>query len=1827
MTENDNTPVFDVAKMESLDVESKLDLRSARPQRRSKKANPNQFDLFSQFDIQPQEPRHDEHAATISTEREIHDKQSVRQRDGAEDSGLLAREQSATGGRPDPQTNAEPDSGADGKRLARPSDRSGKDAETPAELGGDGSVADHDAPAGNRRRERGRQSQRDGSVSLAVIDEDVEPSKPSHDYRITAETRLGEGSLRDKAQANLDAIKLLKQIELEGRSATDDEKHILARYSGWGAMPAAFDFITNKFDGWNILRDELRDLLTYEEHRAASASVNNAHFTSPLVIKAIWTALERMGVKAGARVLEPSMGVGNFFGLMPEHLMPKALRAGVELDSITARIAKLLYQDATIFETGFQQAPFPDGFFDVAVGNVPFGNYGVHDAAYKSWQTASIHNYFIIKTLDKLRDGGILALITSRYTMDEREPRIREHLASKADLLGAIRLPNTSFKDNAGTIVTTDILFLKKRPQGQEAAPVAWTETQEYAPSTDEDAFSLNQYYVDHPQMMLGRMRVVQSRYAPTPELLGDLTEQNLQAAIEQLPQDTYVPRLEAQEAVAPPPQIIPDESLFTGVKNGAFLVVDNIVVQKIDNQLVPFVQKAKTLTLIRSLIKIRDATREVLRTQLANTGEEEIVAARQSLNYLYDRFVSENGALSSKQNRTAFQDDPDAPLLLSLESDYDEATGKAKKAAIFSRRTLERYEPVESAETASEALAITLNEYGRIEWSRMSALTGKTRTVLQRELDGLVYEIPETGNWETADAYLSGNVREKLIQARNAADMDKSYQRNVKALEGVQPTDLAPQEILLRLGATWIPRDDLADFVAAVIDAHPRDVRVDYMTDLSAWTVTIKDSVKDYVGNKTTYGTTRFTATNLIEDALNGVSTTAYDTKMVDGQEKRFVNEIETIAAREMQQRLKDKFVEWAWSDEERTAQLTKIYNEKFNSIRLRSYDGSHLTFPNMNKALLRDGDLAPHQKNAVWRILQGDNTLLAHCVGAGKTWVMTAAAMEAKRIGLAKKSMMVVPNHLVDQWGAAFLQLYPQANILVIGSDQFKAGKRQRAMSRIATGNYDAVIVSHRSFELLPVSDDLFDKYMAEQMESLEQAIRDAEGAKSEGIGRKSDRRIVKMLAAAKKRLAKKIEDRAKREKKDKTIGFEELGIDRIFVDEADEFKNLGFITKMTRIAGLQNSNANRSTDLHIKTRWMYDQYDGKGVVFATGTPVSNTMAELYTMQRYLAPKVLEAAGMVHFDAWAANFGEAVTGLELSPSGSGYRMHTRFARFINLPELLVMFRDFADVQTAEMLDLPRPALVGGKPRVVTAPASLLLKSFVEDLVKRAEAVKSGSVSPDRDNMLKITSAGRLAALDMRLVHPMARENPTSKVSLATKEIHAIWKRTEASRSTQLVFCDLSTPRKEGFNVYGAVRMGLIGLGVPPHEIAFIQDAKTDADKQALFEKVNSGKIRILLGSTKKMGAGTNVQKKLVALHHLDAPWRPRDIEQRNGRILRQGNENGEVEIINYVTEGSFDAYMWQTLETKAKFINQVMNGDTSVRVAEDLEGSALTYAEIKAIASGNPAVMEKVKVDTEIRKLDALKTAYIRRQAEIKNSLNATTSNTGKNKEQITKVQADIKTRDKNKTEEFAMTVAGQPYTGKDAREKAAIALDKSIIGFWENGREAGTCGQISGFDIVCRRTTTNMVSAFLRGEAVYAVNFNPENPIGTIMSIEHALRGFETVESRLSGFIETDSKAVEEYHAQLGKPFEHDDRLKQLLAQQALLNVQLDLDKGDKQTTTLADNDNDGGKGQEREINDEDVEYLDPSLIISVEAPTSSDNDNAILRPTGTLAPTPK
>ncbi len=1536
---------------------------------------------------------------------------------------------------------------------------------------------------------------------------------------------------------------------------------MLVKYTGWGAIPNAFARQPSR--EWQPVAYELKDLLSAEEYAWARASTPNAHYTSPEVVQAMWQAVERFGLRPGAEILEPSMGVGHFFGLMPESLHPGTRRTGVELDSVTARIAGKLYPDSTVHHKGFEDTPLPKNFFDLAIGNIPFGNYPVYDPAYRRYPhlTHAIHDYFLAKCLDVVRPGGVVAVITSRFTMDKLDSTVRRHLADGAILLGAVRLPNAAFKANAGTEVTTDILFLQKRSPETAPSKESWVELNSI--ETADGPMQINEYFARNPEMMLGRMGMESGQYGTAPVLRGSLDAGVLAKAVSLLPAAIY----RSRSSESPGPRVSPRQVPAVGeVKEGGLADRDGRIVMRRGDAFEPLTLPASVCARIRGMLQVRDAVRDVFRTQLSDDTDDTIIEARRHLNRTYDSFVSRFGPLNARDNVKAFAGDPDHPLLLSLE-EFNPESKQATKTAAFYRRTLERYRPVDHVESASEALLVSLNETGQISWPRMESLTGRNSSELQDEIGPLAYRNPEGGGWETADQYLSGNVRAKLAVAHAAAQIDPTYHRNVEGLRVVQPKDLEPSEIEARLGASWIPPSDIRDFLTELLDVRRASIKVGYAESIATWTVEVDYGAKYAVSNTTTHGTARFRASDLIEQSLNARTPTAYDE---DADGNRTVNQPETIAAREKQQQLKDRFRDWVWEDRERAERLAHEYNFRFNNIRLREFDGSHLTLPGMVRTSLRDGDLATHQKNAVWRILQGGNPLLAHVVGAGKTWTMTAAAMELRRLNLAKKPMFVVPNHLVDQWGAEFLKLYPQARLLVAGKDDFATGKRQHAMARIATGNYDAVIVSHRSFEFLPVSDEYFNKFVERQLAELDAEIGLVKNSKDD------NRLLVKELEKAKKRLTVRLKKRADRDSKDQTLTFEELGVDQLFVDEADLYKNLGYVTKMNRIAGLPNSDSNRAFDMFLKIRYLQEHNAGRGVVFATGTPISNTLAEMYTILRYLAPEMLAERNVNHFDSWAANFAEAVTSLELAPDGSGYRMHTRFAKFINLPEVLSMFRTVADVQTADMLNLPRPDLENGKPAIASAPAGPQLKAFIRTLTERAERLRKERVDPTVDNMLKITGEGRKAALDMRLIDPSAEPDSETKIDLAVSRIVRIWKTTQDERSTQLVFSDLSTPDPQRFNVYDEVRSKLVSAGVPTREIAFIHDAETDTAKKLLFDAVNSGRVRILLGSTEKMGAGTNVQRRLVALHHLDAPWRPRDIEQREGRILRQGNSNTQVQIFRYVTEGSFDAYMWQTLETKARFIQQVMRGETSVRSAEDLESGALTYAEIKAIASGNPAVVEKIKIDTEVRKLDQLRAVHANQQRHIRWEIRDLPRQITDAKQHLAEIEADIATRNANESAEFSMTVGNRTFSGKGAREEAAKALTFTILS-WRDDQTVQRRGAFRGFEILSRARLggfgllpeeERLPEVFVRGRATYSANLNATNPVGTVQSIEHTLRSLDKLAAEQQNRATRIEKQLVDYQAQADRPFEHEARLKQLLARQSEINSLLDLDKGDQQ-----------------------------------------------------------
>jgi N12 class adenine-specific DNA methylase len=1556
---------------------------------------------------------------------------------------------------------------------------------------------------------------------------------------------LGAGSLKEKCHANFRAIEVLRAVEGESREATSEEQQTLVRYVGWGGLPQIF--ATHEDKDWKAERARLRELLTPEEFRSAQATTLNAHYTSPAVVSAMYQAVQRLGFTHG-KILEPSMGTGHFFGLMPEALRNQSALTGIEIDPLTAGIARLLYPDANIRQQGFEQSKLPHGDFDLVISNVPFGNYKVFDPEFNR-HNFLIHDYFFAKALAKARPGGMVTFITSMGTMDKQDAHLREYLYERAELLGAIRLPNTAFKQNANTEVTTDMIFLRRLHEGESPCGYDWRQLAEHR-NAEGVAMRINGYFAEHPIMMCGQMALEGSMYSDgAPALVPDRRELNaaLSESIRHLPATVY--REAASPAISPTDSTqIPAPN---GVKEGAFTLHDSQVAV-CTNGFLEFPENlpAETTRRIRGMIQVRDAAREVLRTQLEESGEPAIVAARQQLNIRYDHFAARFGPLNSSANQRAFRADPDFPLLCSLEN-YRHDIKRATKTAIFYERTIHSATPVYQTETAKDALVVSLNERGTVDLEHMSSLLEKDVPGLMPELKGLIYLDPDTNRWETEDSYLSGNVREKLVAARHATDSDPRFQENVAALQAAQPEDLRPSQIEARLGASWMPDTDVEEFVSSLLGGNR--VEITHSPQVGAWFVNASPEARVSVANTTEWGTARYTAIDLIMDALNLKTPTVYDVEPVTL--KRVVNATETEGARDKQEKIKERFKAWLWEDDQRRERLCRLYNEQFNSDRLRVFNGSHLTLP----ASSRQVALRPHQKDAVWRIIQSKNTLLAHAVGAGKTYTMVAAAIEMKRLGLARKPLFAVPNHMLTQFSTELLTLYPNATILAAGKDDFAKDRRAQLFSRIATGNWDAVIVTHSSFERIPLSISARENFIRKQIDEIENAIREQ---KSESRGT----RLVKELERVRKRMEFKLEALSAEGKKDQTITFEELGVDRLFVDEAHKFKNLFYVTKMDRVAGLPQTASERAFDLFLKVGHIQERNGGGGVVFATGTPISNTMAEMFTMQRYLQMSSLRRLGLQHFDSWAGTFGETVTAMELSPDGAGYRLQHRFARFVNVPELMQQFRQTADVQTAEMLKLPIPKLETGRAITVSAPCSPRLKKFVETLVKRAERIKGGSIDPKIDNMLKITFEGRLAALDFRLMAPAAPDAPDSKVNLAVEKIHRIWEKSTPQKSAQLVFCDLSTPKPGGreFSVYEDIRTKLVARGIPEKQIAFIQNHDTDVAKASLFKAVREGDVRVLLGSTLKMGEGTNVQQRLVALHHLDAPWRPSDIEQREGRILRQGNTNEFVSIFRYVTEGSFDAYMWQTLEVKARFISQVMTGDATMRKAEDVDATALSYAEVKAIASGNPMVIEKAQIDAEVIRLNRLQRQHQDSQYSIRLRIRQTEEQVKGEETFIVRLKQDLATRKPTKGEAFRMTVDGKHF---DERVKAGREL-VFIAEALKPMQETRQIGSIAGFPISLHRLDAR-VELRIHGKQIYGSTVS-DSPQGTIASLEHALGDMDAQLTESTENAERLKARIQELQAQSQQPFEHLGKLEAAEKRQQEIVASLDLEKNQASTT---------------------------------------------------------
>ncbi len=1567
-------------------------------------------------------------------------------------------------------------------------------------------------------------------------------------FHIAPETEKSDGkgfAAKEKFRQNVEAIRTLEKIEGENRIATPEEQEILAKYVGWGGLADAFDETKTN---WASEYQELKSLLSAEEYDSARESTLNAHYTSPVIIKAIYDAMERMGFSKG-NILEPAMGIGNFFGMLPEKMQESRLY-GVELDGITGRIARQLYPNADVKITGFEKTDYPNDFFDVAIGNVPFGQYKVADRAYDK-HNFLIHDYFFAKALDKVRPGGVVAFVTSKGTMDKKSPEVRKYLAQRAELLGAIRLPNTAFKENAGTEVTSDILFLKKRDRVIDIEP-DWVHLCE-----NEDGIAMNQYFADHPEMIMGKMEMVSGQFGMeatcTPDTTISLSKQlekaisHIEGSIDEVEFDELDDEL-AREAIPADP----------GVKNYSYTIVDERVYYR-ENSIMKPVDVSETMEQrMKGMVQIRDCTQELIDYQLNEYPEDMIKSKQAELNELYDAFSKKYGLINSQTNKRAFNQDSSYCLLCSLEKLDDEGNFKGK-ADMFSKRTIKKAEVVTSVDTASEALAVSLGERARVDLAYMSELTGKSEEEVAKELARVIFQNPVTEKWETADEYLSGNVREKLATARVFAENRPEFAINVTALEGVQPKELDASEIEVRIGATWIEPKYIEDFMRETFETpdylFDRNlVGVQYSDVTGQWNVKGKNADRGNSLVNMTYGTSRANAYRILEDSLNLRDTRIFDTIEEDGKEKRVLNKKETMLASQKQEAIREAFKDWVFRDPERRQTLCAKYNELFNSTRPREYDGSHLKFPGMTP----DITLRPHQLNAVAHQLYGDNTLLAHCVGAGKTFEMIAAAMESKRLGLCQKSLFVVPNHLTEQWASDFLRLYPGANILAATKKDFEPANRKKFCSRIATGDYDAVIIGHTQFEKIPLSMERQAAMIERQITEIEMAI---EAVKAE----KGERYTIKQMEKTKKSLDARLSRLNDTSRKDNVVTFEQLGVDRLFVDESHNYKNLFLYTKMRNVAGIAQTEAQKSSDMFAKCQYMDELTGGKGIIFATGTPISNSMTELYTNMRYLQYSTLQKLGLGNFDSWAATFGETQTAIELAPEGTGYRAKTRFAKFFNLPELISLFKESADIQTPDMLKLPVPE--AEYENVVLKPSEYQ-KEMVQSLADRAEAVRDRKVEPHVDNMLKITNDGRKLALDQRLINDMLPDEDNSKSTTCVDKAFEIWEETKEQKSAQLIFCDLSTPKGDGtFNVYEDICNKLKEKGVPPEEIAFIHDANTEKRKAELFAKVRSGQVRFLLGSTAKMGAGTNVQDRLIALHHLDVPWRPSDIEQQEGRILRQGNMNDKVKIFRYVTEGTFDSYSWQLIENKQKFIGQIMTSKSPVRSCEDIDEAALSYAEVKALATGNPYIKEKMDLDIQVSKMKLLKANHTSQRYRLEDNIaKHYPMQITALKERLEGYRADIQTYAAHKPvdkDAFSMKIGNRTYTDKKEAGAALIDMCRSA----KQPNMAVTIGEYQGFKMsVSFDSFFSKFTISLKGSLSHEVEIGAD-PLGNLQRLSNALEGMTgkmaDVEQKLSNV----EHQLETAKVEVTKPFAQEQELAEKLERLAELNALLNMDeKGD-------------------------------------------------------------
>ena len=1599
------------------------------------------------------------------------------------------------------------------------------------------------------------------SPTLDAVEPERSTLELAGNFHITDDD-LGVGGPKQKFARNIEAIRTLFKLEEEHRGATAEEQQVLSQYVGWGGLADAFD--PNK-ENWSAEYTHLKELLSEDEYAAARASTLNAHYTSPTVIRGIYDAVERMGFRSG-NILEPSMGVGNFFGMLPDTMQDSRLY-GVELDSITGRIAKKLYPQADITVAGFETTDRRD-FYDLAVGNVPFGNYKVNDKAYNKLGF-SIHNYFFAKAIDQVRPGGVVAFVTSRYTMDSKDSTARKHMAERADLLGAIRLPNNAFRANAGTDVVSDIIFLQKRDRPIDHEP-DWVQL-----GKTEDGFAINQYFVDHPEMVLGNLELESTQYGhdlTVAPIEGAVLADQLAEAVQHIEGNYTAVEIAAPDVADAEAQrkTLPADPT---VKNFSYTVVDGEIYYRENSIMTQIELSDNAKGRVAGMVELRQIVNELIQQQLNDFPDEDIKASQAKLNAAYDAFTAEYGLINDKKNARLFDDDSSYYLLCSLEN-LDENKNLKSKADMFTKRTIRPERVVTSVDTPSEALAVSIGEHGKVDLPYMAELLGTPGEYrrITTELSGVIFKDPSAdadepeAGWQTADEYLSGNVRNKLRMAQLAAESHPEFKINVEALTKAQPKDLEASEIDIRLGATWLNPAIVQQFMMEIFQPPYRIrynnlIQVRYSPFTSEWRIGNKSAAGMYdIMSTETYGTHRANAYKILEDTLNLRDCRIYDTIEEDGKERRVLNQKETMLAQQKQQAIKDTFAGWVWQDPQRRNLLVKQYNELFNSTRPREYDGSHIHFVGMNPEI----NLREHQRNAVAHVLYGGNTLLAHEVGAGKSFEMAASAMESKRLGLCQKSLFVVPNHLTEQWASEFLRLYPNSKLLVTSKKDFEPANRKRFCARIATGDYDAVIIGHSQFEKIPLSAERQARIIEDQIEEIENAIAEAKEQSGEHF-------TVKQMEKTRKTLEVKLKKLQSTDRKDDVVTFEQLGVDRLFVDESQNYKNLYLYTKMRNVAGLSTSEAQKSSDMFGKCRYLDEVTGGRGVIFATGTPISNSMTEMYTLMRYLQYSTLQQKQLTHFDAWASTFGETTTAIELAPEGTGYRARTRFAKFFNLPELMNMFKEAADIKTSDQLHLPVPE---AKFETVVVKPSEIQQDMVKSLSERAAEVHSGAVDPSVDNMLKITSDGRKIGLDQRLMNPLTPDDPDSKLNACVDNVLRIWNETKEDNLTQLIFCDMSTPKGDGsFNVYDDIRTKLLAAGVPESEVEFIHNADTEGKKADLFSKVRSGKVRVLLGSTAKMGAGTNVQTLLVAVHHLDVGWRPSDMTQRNGRIIRQGNKNKQVYVYNYVTEGTFDAYLWQTLENKQKFISQIMTSKSPMRSCDDVDEQALSYAEVKALCAGDPRIREKMDLDVQVAKLKVLRSDYQNQKYRLEDKLlKHYPEEIQKAKNRIATLKNDAQIADahpQDKENFCGMTIKGMVFDEKKAAGERLMLACKEMP-----NADMMLLGTYRGFELNIRFDSfKNEHQIVLRGELSYSVPLG-DDPRGNIVRLDNAIGNFADRIADAEAALDSLEQQKQAAEVEIAKPFAQEEELQTKSARLAELDALLNMEHQSSRTEPEAE-----------------------------------------------------